>query len=215
MRIMGLIIAAGALSLACTAASGHARDEGRGLRQCTDIIGYYNDERPGGREVRSAPDPAAPVLGRILEPWPNELGSLPISFAIKATQDGWLLIEHAGDDPVLTEGTDRPMYDGEGWIRGEGVSVGVQASQGFAEPRHSSDIIIQTEPLEMDFLTAVVACDGNWVLGRWGENEYRHYRYDPRAVVSTEPLVLEAWVTGICNIQETMCDMAPGDRPED
>jgi hypothetical protein len=218
MRVAGWTIVTALLVLSGTAALGRGReqgrDEGHGRRQCTDIIGYLSDARPGGREVRSAPDPAAPVVGRILEPWSDEVRTLDVSFQIKASQDGWLLIEGAGDDPVLTEGVDRPMYRGEGWIRGEGVSVGVQASQGFAEPRHSSDIIVRTGVNEMDFLAGVMACDGNWVLGRWRENEFREYRYSPRAVVSTDPLVLEAWVTGICNIQETSCDMASGDRPE-
>jgi len=218
MRVAGWLVVAAALAVSGTAALGEGRverrDEGLGRRQCTDIVGYLRDERPGGREVRSAPDAAAPVVGRILEPWTDGQGSLWVSFQIRASQDGWLLIEGAGDDPVLTNGVDRPMYRGAGWIRGEGVSVGVQASQAFAEPRHSSDIIVQTGTNELDFVSAVMACDGNWVLARWTENGFREYRYDPRAVVATEPLVLEAWATGICNIQETSCDMASGDRPE-
>jgi hypothetical protein len=214
MRVAGWIVFAAMLALSGTAALGAGRDEGHGRRQCTDIRGYLADERPGGREVRAAPDPTAPVVGRILEPWTDGEGSIWVSFDIKASQNGWLLIEAAGDDPALTNGVDRPMYRGAGWTRGEGISVGVQASQGFAEPRHSSDIIIRTDPNQLDFLAGVMACDGNWVLGRWDENEFREYRYSPRAVVSTDPLVLEAWVTDICNIQETSCDMAPGDRPE-
>ena len=216
MRIVDWTAAVAALALVSTAvlAADGGRDAGRDRRQCTDIVGYLADETPGGREVRAAPNLAAPVVGRILEPLSDGQGSLWVSFQLEESEAGWLRIEGAGDDPVLTEGIDRPMYRGSGWIRGEGVSVGIQASQGFAEPRFSSDIIIRTEPNEMDMLSAVLACDGNWVLGRWGESEYRHYRYDERALVSIDPLILEAWVTGICNIQETSCDMAQGDRPE-
>ena len=215
MRVTIWTVLAGAISLVCTAAPGAERDEGRGERQCTDIQAYLIDRQPGGREVRAAPDPAAPVVGRIREPWTDGQSEWAVSFALRASQDGWLLIEGAGDDPALTESPPRPMYHGRGWIRGEGVSAGVQASQGFAEPRHSSDIIVRTRPNEMDFLTGIVACDGNWILGRWRGNEHRDYRFEPAALVSADPLILEAWVTGICNIQETSCDMAPGDRPEE
>ncbi len=106
------------------------------------------------------------------------------------------------------------MFQGEGWIRGEQVSAGVQASQGFARPDHSSDIILSTEPNGLDGVTAIVACNGRWILAQWQEGPYRHYRYEPQAVASAEPLILQAGGTGICNIQETSCDMASGDRPE-
>jgi hypothetical protein len=210
--------AAALLALVGFVAPAAARDDGRGRRQCTDIRGYLDDPAPGGREVRAGPDPAAPVLGRIREPWTDGQATIAASFDIRASDAGWLLVENAGDDPVLTEGVDRPMYGGAGWIRGEGVRVGVQASQGFSEPRHASRIIVRTGSNQLDFLSAVVACDGNWVLGRWRTDlnrEYRNYRYRPEAVVATDPVILQAWVTGICNIQETSCDMPSGDRPED
>jgi hypothetical protein len=55
----------------------------------------------------------------------------------------------------------------------------VQASQGFAAPRHSSEIIVRTSHNGLDFVTAVVACDGNWVLAQWRQNAFRRYRYEP------------------------------------
>jgi hypothetical protein len=215
MRFPTAALAIAAIAAPFTAAAAtQDRDDGHGRRECTDIIGYLSDSRPGGREVRAMPHSAAPVVGKILEPWTDGQASFAVSFAILASDNGWLLIEHAGDDPVLT-GESRPMYSGAGWIWGEGVSVGVQASQGFARPDHQSEIIVRTAPNELDDLSAVMACDGNWVLGRWRESEWRTYRYEPEAVISRDPLVLQAWATGICNIQETSCDMAPGDRPED
>ena len=150
-------------------------------------------------------------------PWTDGQARFAVSFAISETENGWLRIENAGDDPVLTEQPARPMFGGVGWIRGEGVSVGVQASQGFTRPAHSSPIIVRTGINELDFVSAIVACDGNWVLARWRTDlhrEYRRYRYRPEAVVSRNPVILQAWVTGICNIQETSCDMPSGDRPE-
>lgn len=47
----------------------------------------------------------------------------------------------------------------------------------------------------------------------------RHFRrpepkYRKEAVVSERPLVLRAWVSGVCNIQETTCDGVNGNRAE-
>jgi hypothetical protein len=63
------------------------------------------------------------------------------------------------------------MYHGAGWIRGAGASVTTQASQAFAEPRHSSEIVLQVvggETLESmpTALRAIVACDGPPVINR-------------------------------------------------
>jgi hypothetical protein len=158
------------------------------------------------------------VLGRILPPWVDEYRPWPASFAIHEARDGWLLVEDAGDDSVLIERPARPMYSGRGWIRGNGVSVGVQASQAFAEPRHASDLVVQADPVHtlegVGAITEVVACEGDWVRARWTIHEPRSVRYDASALVSRDPLVVEGWATGICNIQETSCDMQPGDRPD-
>ena len=217
LPIMGLAVAGLLAALPAGAAAAEPVDRGLGRRQCTDIMGYLDDPAPQGRAVHAAPDPASPVLGRILPPWTDGQARFAVSFAIHETENGWLRIENAGDDPVLIEQAGRPMYGGAGWIRGEGVSVGVQASQGFARPSHASPIIVRTGINELDFVSAIVACEGNWVLARWRTDlhrEYRRYRYERSAVVARDPVVLQAWVTGICNIQETSCDMASGDRPE-
>ncbi len=196
----------------------HDRDDGRGLRRCIDIRGYLADERPGGREVHARPDPRSRVLGRILEPQPIEPDfSRAVSFDIEASRDGWLRIEGASDDPQLTEMPARPMYHGSGWIRGAGVSVTVQASQAFAAPRHSSEMVFHSNDrayLDSQEVDAIAACHGNWVLARWKIADSANFTYSASAVVSRQPLILQGWATGICNIQETSCDMASGDRPD-
>jgi hypothetical protein len=113
------------------------------------------------------------------------------------------------------------MYSGRGWIRGNGVSVGVQASQLFAEPRFASDLVVQADPdheLEgVGEMVGVSACEGDWVLSRWRIREPREpdaVRYHDNALVTANPLVVQGWVTGICNIQETSCDQPSGDRPD-
>ncbi len=236
--IIGSAVVLGVAALACADApraeadrgrgdsAGHVaaaqpitRDDGRGARRCNDIDGFLNDPTPGGRVVYAAPDTGSRVLGRIAEPLPEANGGWAVGFAIDSTRDGWLRIDRAGDDPQLSEGVERPMYHGAGWIRGTGVYVGFQAAQGFAEPRHSSEIIMQVldggglggAPAA---LRAIVACDGKWVLGRWEIVDSAKVRYDAAAVVSREPLMVEAWATGICNIPETSCDGLNGDRPD-
>ena len=191
------------------------RDTGGGLRQCTGIRGYLNDEAAGGRSVHARPDSASPVLGRIAPPSPAADYEVAVGFDILASRDGWLLVEGAADDPELTGKPPRPIYSGRGWIRSERVGVGLQASQAFARPRHSSAILVRaTDPGALADLAEIAACDGNWVLGRWRPSPPSALRYEPAAVVSADPLTLEAWATGICNIQETSCDGVSGDRPD-
>lgn len=188
----------------------------RGTGQCGEIIGYLEDTASAGREVHAAPDAQSPVLGRILPPMQFEIGGIEASFAIREARDGWLMVENAGDDSVLTERPARPMYAGRGWIRGNGVMVGVQASQAFSEPRFASEMVLQAGPegLGGNEMTDVVACEGDWVRARWRIREPRSVRVEAPAIVSRGPLVVEAWATGICNIQETSCDQPPGDRPD-
>jgi len=190
----------------------------RATGQCGEVSGYLNDPAPGGRAVYAAPDTQSPVRGRILPPVQDENRDWAVSFAIREARDGWLLVEGAGDDSVLTERSPRPMYAGRGWIRGNSVSVGVQASQMFAEPRHASDIVVQADPVHtlegVGEMVEVSACEGDWVLSRWRIREPRDVRYHDNAVVTANPLVLQGWVTGICNIQETSCDQPSGDRPD-
>ncbi|HKP76378.1 MAG TPA: hypothetical protein VJT67_12695 [Longimicrobiaceae bacterium] len=214
-------VAAG-LALACAKAPDRAQAEApaavRLTGRCGDVVGYLRDPSPGGREVHASPDARSPVLGRIAPPAPERSGGWPVGFRLHEARDGWLLVEDAGDDTVLTESPARPMYSGRGWIRGNGVYVGIQASQAFAEPRFASDIVLQVlEPHDLESLggmTDLVACEGNWVRGRWTIHEPQGVRYEASAVVSRQPLVVEAWATGICNLQETSCDQPPGDRPK-
>jgi hypothetical protein len=192
------------------------REAGGGMRECADIRGYLQDEAAGGRAVHARPDAASPVLGRVAPPDkdPNGVYDVAVGFDILASRDGWLLIEGAADDPALTEQPARAMYSGRGWIRSERVGVGLQTSQAFAQPRHSSAMLVQAvEPNSLSDVVEIAACDGHWVLGRWRPSPPSTVRYEPAAVISADPLTLEAWATGICNIQETSCDGVSGDRP--
>jgi hypothetical protein len=217
-RVAESIVAIGLL--ACSSASAEkpqeARDAGRGLRQCSDITGYLYDDSPAARAVHARPDPTSPVLGRVAAPDkdPNGVYDVAVGFDILASSNGWLLIEGAADDTALTERPPRAMYSGRGWIRSERVGVGLQTSQAFAQPRHSSAMLVRAiEPNSLPDLVEIAACDGHWVLARWRPSTPPTIRYERAAVISAHPLTLEAWATGICNIQETSCDGVSGDRP--
>lgn len=217
MRWLGSM-AALALGAACATAPpprSAAGDDGRGQRACTDIRGSLRDPSPAGRAVHERPDARSPILGRIAPPSPatEEYRGFAVDFAIEASRDGWLLVSGAGDDPVLTERPPRPMYGGRGWIRGEGVGVGLQASQAFARPSHSSALVVEAPGHGLDHVAAILACDGRWVLARWSTDPPPVLRYHPSARVAGEPRMVEGWATGICNIQETSCDGLSGDRP--
>ncbi len=218
-RVAGSMVALGLLGCGSPPSPGNAhegRDSGRGERQCSDITGYLYDEAPAGRAVHARPHAASPLLGRIAPPDkdPEGVHDVAVGFAILASRDGWLLVEGAGDDIVLTERPARPIYSGRGWIRSEQVRVGLQTRQAFARPSHGSAMLVRAvDPASLDNLFGIAACDGNWVLGRWRPSPPSSVRYEPAALISTDPLTLEAWATGICNIQETSCDGLSGDRP--
>lgn len=216
MRWLGSM-AALALGAACATApppESEARDDGRGQRTCTDIRGSLRDRSPAGRAVHERADAGSPILGRIAPPSPAtaELRGFAVDFNIEASRDGWLLVSGAGDDPVLTERPPRPMYEGRGWIRGEGVGVGLQASQAFARPSHSSALVVEAPGHGLDHMAGILACDGRWVLARWSTDPPPALRYRPSAIVAGEPRMVEAWATGICNNPETSCDGVSGDR---
>jgi hypothetical protein len=212
------------LAIVALTARGDARDRkvtgepvGRGSSECANIRAYLDDPAARGRTVHAAPAASAAVLGRIEPPLKVDERAWPAAFDLKAARGGWLLIKGAGDDPALTGGVGRTMYGGEGWIRGDGVSVGVQASQGFAEPRHSSAMTLQvldgTDLGHVGEIVAIDACRGAWVRATWRIHDPAKIRYHRDALRSRRPLLVRAWSTGICNIQETSCDMPNGDRP--
>lgn len=193
-----------------------------GHTKCKDVGGYLYDPDPAGRIVRDAPSPSGRELGRILPPEKESEYGLAATFWVLGSKDGWLEIENAGYDEHLY-GKDPPkMYSGRGWIAGGGVHITLQSELGFAEPSHSSPVLIDMTP-EGSFdgtpIKRIVACQGRWVLADWLVGPDKSWpgrpmpTYRKEAVVSERPLVLRAWVAGVCNIQETTCDGTSGNNP--
>ena len=194
-----------------------------GHTRCKDISGFLTDPDPTGRIVRDAPSPNGRELGRILPPEKESEYGLAATFQILGSKNGWLEIADAGYDPQLYGKTPPPMYSGHGWIAGGGIHVTLQSSLGFAMPSHKSPVLVDLTSdgyFDDTPMPRVVACEGRWVLADWrtGPDKDLPTRPEPKyrkeAVVSERPLVLRAWVTGVCNNQVTTCDGVDGNRAE-
>jgi len=187
---------------------------------CKQVEGSVFDPDPAGRIVRAGPSVSTKELGRILPPTGEQF---PAHFEIVETRNGWLKIRGAAFDPSLSETPGPPIYAGTGWISGLGVNVTLQSRLGFAAPSHQSPVLIDGRPSDRLFDESrprrIIACDGRWILADWPDlphprDDAPAWAYRPEAVVEKDPLVLRAWVTGVCNIQETTCDGVDGTRPE-
>lgn len=181
-------------------------------RPCSHILGRL-DDKVTRREVRAAPDAHPKLLGVLPGVSPGEDGRA-VTFQIIDSRGGWLRIESAADDPGINGGVERKIYHGKGWIRGEQVSVSAQAEQGFAKPDFASAVVYQGEWFDGIKAEAILGCDGSWVKGRWPLAKDNAAKIRPEAIVSRDPLVIEAWVTGVCEIVETTCDGLSGNRPK-
>lgn len=193
--------------------------------RCRGISGFLDDRDQAGRIVRSDPSGTAPELGRILPPAKGSDGYDPAraEFRIVGSKNGWLEVEGAAFDPALYGPNPPQMFTGRGWIAGGGVLVFVQSELGFARPTHTAPVLIDARPdngmLEEFGPRRIVGCEGHWVLADfdpvWRSGSMvRRLAYRPEAVIKVRPHRLRAWVTGICNLQETSCDGISGNRPE-
>jgi hypothetical protein len=201
-----------------------ARSSGR--TTCHGIKGFLFGRDAVGRIVRDTPDVNGRELGRIPPPVYSDVfgGDWPYEFNIIGSQDGWLQISHVAFDEQMGGNLRSRLFKGTGWIAAGGVRVGVQSRTGFAEPSHSAAVLFSGYPdsfLDATGPQRVVACRDNWILATWpasdpSQKESPPWRlnFRPEAIVSRNPLILQAWVTGVCNVIETTCDGVNGDYPE-
>jgi hypothetical protein len=226
MRLGHACLIAQAATLASTMSPAMAAIPLPNTTQCNGHIGFLRDKDPVGRIVRNAPSIKAVELGVIGPPIknPNSGSDLYASFQIIGSKDGWLLIEGGADQTALTELPARTMYNGRGWISGRDVFVNLQTSRGFAGPTHGSERIIQTPKyMAIDHHAAMLGvsgCQGDWVLVDWKPFNPSRNTNDPevltikrQAELSSKPLTLWAWSTGVCDLQETSCEGLDGDAP--
>ena len=191
-----------------------------GHTRCHGISGFLTDADPAGRIIRAGPSRDAVEIGRIPAPRYSEEfdEDQPFEFRIVGSENGWLEIE---DIEIFDDGPRQPRLNiaGRGWIAGGGVLVIVQSYTGFAEPSHEAPVLIDghpESPVEVFGPRRVVACSGRWILADWetvrrdGPSVW-NLAYRPEAVVRRDPVIVRAWVAGICNVFETTCDGINGD----
>ncbi|MGW8305101.1 MAG: hypothetical protein ACWGIK_04670 [Achromobacter pulmonis] len=170
--------------------------------------------------VHAAPAATAEVLGRIpTRPAAGEPEyAYSVIFDVRQAQDGWLRIANASDAYNEEEYPDLPprkVYKGEGWIRADDARVGIQSARGYLRPDAASQRVLD---LGSDWLTEVGkvqgirACHENWVLLDYLVDRKRSPQDEIVARAQGEQLAGRAWFRGLCDVQETTCDMKSVDR---
>ena len=185
--------------------SGLPMDEGRGYRQCSALLARIDDPPFGERAIYSEPNEDSRLVGRLPGRRQHRGGATSPSFAIGSTYNGWLFLKGAPDGRA-----------GRGWILGAGISTGVRSARGYSEPRTSSLTVVNSrDGARLDShaeLIDIIACDGDWIFGRWRIDEPREVEYRQELAVWSDPPVLEFW-TPACDRNIPGCDTPPGSRP--
>lgn len=170
--------------------------------------------------VRDAPSASAKALGQIpARPAAGEPEySYSVTFDVKEAKDGGLRIANASDaynEDEYPERAPRKLYKGEGWILADDARVGIQSARGYAKPDAASQRLVD---LGSDWLTEVGkiqgirACQGDWVLLDYLVDRKRSPQDEIVERAKGERVAGRAWFRGLCDVQETTCDMKSVDR---
>lgn len=170
--------------------------------------------------VRAAPAANAKVLGQIpTRPAAGEPAyAYSVIFDVKQAQDGWLRIANASDAYNEEEYPGLPprkLYKGEGWIRADDARVGIQSARGYLKPDVASQRVLDLGGdwlTEMGRIQGIRACHENWVLIDYLVDRKRSPGDEIVARGEGEQLAGRAWFRGLCEAQETTCDMKSVDQ---
>lgn len=170
--------------------------------------------------VRAAPSASAKALGQIpARPAAGEPEySYSVTFDVKEAKDGWLRIANASDaynEDEYPERAPRKLYKGEGWIRADDARVGIQSARGYARPDAASQRLVDLGSdwlTEMGKIQGIHACHEDWVLLDYLVDRKRSPQDEIVERAKGERLAGRAWFRGLCDVQETSCDMKSVDR---
>lgn len=180
---------------------------------------WANYEKPS-ITVREAPSANAKALGQIpTKPAAGEPEySYSVTFDVKQAQDGWLKIANASDaynEDEFPDQAPRKVYKGEGWIRADDARVGIQSARGYLKPDAASQRLVDLGSdwlTEMGRIQGIRACRGDWVLLDYLVDRKRSPQDEIVERAKGEQLAGRAWFRGLCDVQETTCDMKSVDR---
>jgi hypothetical protein len=153
-----------------------------------ETIPVWSEPRVGSEPagVLPAPDPDDEMQGR-----------MSAEFNVVEARGGWFRIENGG--PWIADASIPPPPGVSGWISGRHIDFILQTHMGFAEPDPASAVRYRNRDLDEIDILVPLDCRGEWV----------------KLLFSDQGEVREGWFRGICEIQETSCDMAPGDAYRD
>lgn len=170
--------------------------------------------------VRDAPSAGAKALGQIpARPAAGEPEySYSVTFDVMEAKDGWLRIANASDaynEDEYPERAPRKLYKGEGWILADDARVGIQSARGYARPDAASQRLVDLGSdwlTEMGKIQGIRACHEDWVLLDYLVDRKRSPQDEIVERAKGERLAGRAWFRGLCDVQETTCDMKSVDR---
>jgi hypothetical protein len=161
--------------------------------------GWSSDPDPRGLNVRAGPSAEARILGTLPPPERGEDVEVDFgaTFDVVESRDGWFRIQNARRWSQQGSG---PSTLPSGWISGRYLAFQLMTDKAFAEPDPGSPVVatsyVEDGGLSQFAYRHPSACRGEWVrllvTGRNGRER-------------------EAWVRGVCGIQETTCDGVQGD----
>jgi hypothetical protein len=112
-----------------------------GASSCA-VRGYARDTDPKGTNIRSAPRPDAPIIGRVapLEKIGDDIWT-GVEFDIVGARDGWLLIRN-GDPGGLTFDAAH-QADGRGWVSARLVGTALRVRAFRSQPHRGAPEVAQ------------------------------------------------------------------------
>lgn len=195
LRLLGCGLA-GVLAALAAAAPGVAAD-GPGQGVC-DFSGWSGDPDPAGLNVRAGPSATAPIVGRLPPEERVDDYLFATGFDVVESRNGWFRIANAYR---WSDERGGPSTLPSGWISGRFLDFALQTDKAFAEPDPASRVVATSwidsrdERHEIGFRHPT-ACRGEWVR---------------LTVTGHDGVAREAWVRGVCGLQETTCDGVRGD----
>ncbi|MCG7871946.1 MAG: hypothetical protein JAZ11_07555 [Candidatus Thiodiazotropha lotti] len=179
------------------------------------IEGWSKETDQHGLQVHASAELDAQVVGTLPAYVINfDSHNFGIEFQIIGSQQDWLKIRGAKDDPNRSKLPLRATYPGIGWIPGKQVAFMVQSGSGHQHPDAGSPKLLD---LKGDWLTSmgrveqVIACSGEWALLDYSLGKQRNPQtLALKRLTETERQTTQgrAWFRGICANQETTCEFS-------